>query len=208
MARPIRREDAIDAFRPIISLLRDVVSTARKATTFDVVAADNPDVRRDGHIKRLAGTKRWILVADGLVDGKQKMPEGFGVESSEEDHNAGRYVFRFPGGVFTVKRQPHQDDEGVYLQERLDAIIEQAELAEGIDAGVDLKVFIAVPAAGSGRLIVTHPTLEKPMTILFDEIREAETAPMPARPIPPRGVRSASQQDSASERSQNPVDRS
>jgi hypothetical protein len=178
--RVIRRDDVKASFRPIVPLLEIVIAEARAATTFSVVAKSNPDVTRDGHIRRLGGTKRWMLVADGLVR-ESDFPEGFEVISTEGDHNRGRYVFRFPGGVFTVKKHPHKEDEGAYLQEQLEAVLEQAPLADGIAAEADLKVFLSVPERAPARLIVTHPALDRHMVIFLDEIMADEVPPS----IPP-----------------------
>lgn len=179
--RVIRRDDVKASFRGIMPLLDIVIAEARTASTFSVVAKANPEVTRDGHIRRLEGTKRWMLVADGLVARESEMPQGYGVISNDVDHNSGRYVFRFPLGVFTVKKLPHKEDEGAYLQEQLEAVLEQAPLAEDIDAEADLKVFLSVPARYPARLIVTHPALDRHMVISLDEIT-AQAPPVSITP--------------------------
>ena len=186
MSRVIRSEEVYTAFRPIKPLLDDVIDEARKGSSYAVVASANPDVGREAHIHRLQGTKRWILVADGIVARRAAMPVGYGVASTESDHNSGKYVFSFPGGVFTVKREPHEPDEGAYLQERLEQILEEAPLAEGINPHADLKVFLSVSASGSARLIVAHESLSDPMVLLLDDIREP---PLVVAPQPERRVR-------------------
>ena len=72
-ARLIRRDDVIDAFRPILPLMQEIIATARAATTPEKVKAANPDVARDSLRSRIAGLKRWGLVADGLVTAGPRM---------------------------------------------------------------------------------------------------------------------------------------
>ena len=112
--------------------------------------------------------------------------------STDHQHNGGQYVFRFPGGVFTVKQAPHQDaDEGAYLQERLEEILAAAPLAEGIDGTADMRVYLSVPARREARLIVTHTTLSEPMTITLSEIAARPlVAPAASRRPARRRVRS------------------
>lgn len=198
MPRLIERDDVKGRFRPIMPLLNDVVDKARGATAYNVTSAAHPEVTRAAHLRRFAGSKRWVMVADGLVARAAELPAGFQVHSKEEDHNAGKYVFGFPGGVFTIRREPHQaENEGQYLQLSLDRVREDAPLADGIDAFADLVVYVRVPAQTAPRLIVTHPTLDKAMVIMLDEIEPDDLgdAVTPLRPddsgLPPRGVRSA-----------------
>src|SRR4051812_12431936 len=125
--RAPRREDVIDAFRPLAPILERVIRDARAQTTLEVMRAAVPTVKRESHHHRLCGNVRWMLIADGLVEAGAEgdFPVGFAVESSDLQHNSGQYVFSFPRGVFTVKRKPHKDDDdGIYLQERLDEILE------------------------------------------------------------------------------------
>jgi hypothetical protein len=185
MAAEPTREHLISVFGPAAALIADVVARARTASAFTVVATSNPEVRRDSHLQRLAGAKRWMLTADGLVDRQSELPEGFGVLSSDADHNGGRYVFRFPGGVFTIRREPHKEDEGSYLQEQLD-VFKDAPLAEGL-AGTEVKIFVSVPATGFVRLIVVHPAFDEAMVISLDEILERHRPPVDVVPTaPPR----------------------
>jgi len=197
MALLIERDDVKARFRAIMPLLNDVIDKAREATAYDVTCAAHPEVTRAAHLRRFAGSKRWVMVADGLVTRAEELPDGFHVHSSEEDHNAGKYVFGFPGGVFTIRREPHQaENEGQYLQLSLDRVHEDTPLADGIDAFADLVVYVRVPAQSPPRLIVTHPTLDKAMVIMLDEIEPEDLGGVvtPLRPddsgLPPRGVRS------------------
>ena len=197
MAPVIERDDVKARFRPVMPLLNDVISRARAATAYDVTCEAHPEVSRAAHLRRFAGSKRWVMVADELVRRAAELPDGFHVQSTEEDHNAGKYVFSFPGGVFTVRREPHQaENEGQYLQLSLARVREDTPLADGIDAFADLVVYVRVPAQKAPRLIVTHPTLDRTMVILLDEIEPDELSAVTelhpeARGLPARGVRSA-----------------
>src|SRR4051794_36956848 len=104
----IERDDVMARFRPIMPLLNDVIDKARAAIDYDLTVAANPEVKRAAHLRRFAGSKRWVMVADGLVALAREFPVGFHVQSTEEEHNSGKYVFSFPGGVFTIRREPHQ----------------------------------------------------------------------------------------------------
>jgi hypothetical protein len=200
MAPLIERDEVKARFRPIMPLLNNAIDEARAATAYEVTCAVHPEVTRAAHLRRFAGSKRWVMVADGLVARAAELPAGFHVHSTEEDHNAGKYVFGFPGGVFTIRRDPHQaENEGQYLQLSLDRVREDTPLAAGVDVFADLVVYVRVPAQSAPRLIVTHPTLDKAMVITLDEIEPdgIGDAVAPLRPDdsgpPPRGVRSARQ---------------
>lgn len=190
--RVIRRDDVKAMFRPIVPVLEAVIEEARAASSFKVVAKANHEVTRASHLHRLCGAKRWMVAADALVVREPDMADGFGVMSDDVDHNSGKYVFRFPGGVFTIKKQPHKEEEGAYLQEQLEAVLEQAPLADSINAEADLKVFLSIPERLPARLIVTHPALSTRMVIFLDEIT-SEEAPttLPSRDTVVTAVRSA-----------------
>ena len=195
MPKVVRREDVIAAFGPVVPLLRTVILDARTNASAEAVAAAHPTLNaigRDGHIRRVAGTLRWLYVAEGLVAKLPAGPEGFGVISGSTDHSQGRFVFQFPSGVFTVRRQPHQEDEEhVYIQERLTGLLEQVPLAAGLSHDADLVAYLAVPAEGVVQLHVTHTTLTDPMTIALDEFVVQPTGHLPKpAPLPERQVTS------------------
>jgi hypothetical protein len=173
MQRVIHRDEVITAFAPVVPLLRGIIVRGRNDASADVVAAAHPRLRsigRVGHIRRIAGTLRWLYIAEDLVLELAVGPTGFSVLSSDADHSQGRFVFRFPGGVFTVRRQPHTDkDENVYIQECLREVLEQAALADGVDGSADLTIYIGIGAEGLPKLHVAHPTLKDPMMITLDE---------------------------------------
>jgi hypothetical protein len=191
MARVVTREEIIAGFRPIGQLIESLVDVARIGSEYELVRAANPEVARPSHIRRLQGSKRWMLMVDGLVTARSSLPYGYGVITSDADHNSGKYVFLFPGGVFTVKRHPHHDDEGAYLQECLEEVLKQAELRPGLDPNAGIKIRLSVPDKGGVTLIATHSTLPKPLHIALDEVTELSTPnALPVAPRPRPQVRS------------------
>lgn len=188
MAAPITRDQMKETFAPMVPLVEEAVEEARIASSQQVIADTNPEVSRLAHRRRLGGTKRWMVLADGLVQRAPRFPEGFGLESTEEDHNQGKYAFRFPLGLCTIRREPHSEEQGKYLQERLEGVLEQAQLAPEIDAFAGVKAYISVPPEGPVCLIATHPTLSEPMVILLDEIERGDgpdsVAALPSGPLP------------------------
>jgi hypothetical protein len=182
MADAVTRDWVKEAFRPISSFLMQAAEDAQRIASFRAVATANPSVNRESHIHRVAGTLRWMLTAEGLVGFSGAMPGGYGVWSTDADHNGGRYVFRWPGGVFTIKRTPHEEDEGFYLQERLDLVAAGLKEASG-GSPTDVTVYLSVPPQRCPKLIVTHSTLSEPFTIALDELLEEEPVALPnARP--------------------------
>ncbi|HEY2717932.1 MAG TPA: hypothetical protein VGI73_17100 [Solirubrobacterales bacterium] len=180
----VTREKLKVAFAPIVPLIEEAVEEARIASSRQVIAAANPEVKRLAHLQRLAGTKRWMVLADGLVRRKESYPDGFILESTDADHNQGKYAFRFPMGICTVKREPHSEDDGQgkYIQEAIEGVLEQAQLAPNIDAFAAVKAYISVPPEGVVRFIATHPTLSEPVVILIDEIARADMGSVVAGP--------------------------
>jgi hypothetical protein len=184
----IKGDEIIAAFLPAADVLEAAVAHGREVSTVERMAAANPEVTREAGLKRLGGAKRWLVIADRLVVEMAKLP-GFGVLTSEAQHNQGQYVYQFPGGVFTVKRDPHDatdPEDGKYLQEALEGVLENAELAPHIDADAAVKVYLAVTAK-TAQLKVTHTTLDKPIVIpLGDLVPEAEPMPQHRKADRPR----------------------
>lgn len=193
MARgSIRRDDIIDQFKPLVPVLEEVIESARLNSSVESLEELHPAIARAAHLRRVSGTMRWILIADGLVARAGSLPQGYRVLSQESDHNAGRYVFGWPGGVLTVRRQPHDEDEGLYVQERLEEVLAATDLAPGLDLGADAIAYLSVPSSRPARLIVTHETLSEPMIIALDEIgrHTSVVSPLPASPVPTARVSS------------------
>ena len=187
-ARLITREEMITAFRPLHAVLESEIAEARKVTTLKVIAARHPEITRQAHLQRIAGGNRWMLIADGLVRSVGPI-DGFSVLSDNAQHNQGQYVFGFPGGVFTVKREPHDKTDpadGRYIAMTLEGILDQAELAPGLDPADPITVYLSVTDR-SARLKVTHSTLSDPMTIPLADLAEpAEPIAAPAQQDRPR----------------------
>jgi len=180
MKRVVKQAEVIEAFRPANKLLDDAVDSARRLTTLERYKQLHPEIGREAGLKRLAGQARWLLIADGIAASIGSLA-GFGVLSTEQQHNSGQYVFEFPGGIFTVRREPHDEtdaDDGKYFNEAFDGILEQAELADGIDGDAPLRVYLSV-SQKAAVLKVCHPTLngdvlKVPLTDLH----------VPAEPMP------------------------
>jgi hypothetical protein len=189
MEVPVTRERLKAAFAPMVPLIEEAVEEARIASSRQAIAAANPEVKRPAHLQRLAGTKRWMVLADGLVRREENYPKGFFLESTDADHNQGKYAFRFPMGICTVKREPHNEEEGQgkYIQEAIDGVLEQAQLSPDIDAFAAVKAYISVPPEGVVRIIATHPTLPEPMVILIDEIARPDIDSVSAGQLPDSG---------------------
>lgn len=174
-----KRKDLHSSFEPIVPTLREVIASARMESRIEDVQQPFPTVGRLAHYRRLRGTVRWMVICELLRARAPGFPEGFGLASTELDHNQSRYAFRFPLGIFTVKREPHDETakEGTWFTERLEGIAEQAALAPDVDAFAGVKAYVSVPAEGSSRLIFDHPTLEEPIQIALDEFGDQSVPP-------------------------------
>lgn len=181
MAASITRERMIGAFAPAHSILQGAIDNARELTTLERFRELHPEVPRESGLMRLMGQTRWLVVAEDLVAGVPTV-DGFGVLSSEAQHNSGQYVFSCPHGAFTVKREPHDEDDpadGRYIQEALD-LLEDTQLAEGIDAGAPIKAYLSVTARAAV-LKICHPTLSNVMKIpVADLMAPAAAGPQAA----------------------------
>lgn len=201
METPFTRDQLKAAFAPIVPVIEEAVEDARVASSSKAIADANPEVKRVAHRRRLAGQKRWMVLADGMVERAPRFPKGFVLESTDLDHNQGKYAFRFPLGVCTIKREPHEEEKGKYLQERIDGLHEQLQLAPDVDEFVGIKAYVSVPPEGAVRLIATHPKLADPVVVLLDEIeRDASPAIAPAQSsasMPRPAVSSAREADEA-----------
>ena len=188
------RADIKRRFRPILPLIDTIVDEACMATTMEKTKAAHPEITRPSHLNRLRGAKRWMIASDRLASLAPEFPEGFGLWSNEADHNASRYVFQWPGGVFTFRKHHHVENEGTYLERPLDAFNEQHELLEGVENS-GIVLYVSVDADGDRTLIATHEASDKPISIPFEELREpdAATAQMGVikPPTPGARVRSA-----------------
>jgi hypothetical protein len=174
------RQGLIDSFRLIASTLDEIVALARTNATEDSVLAAHPRIKREAHRRRIMGTLRWMIASDTLVERASSMPQGFACLTTEADHNQGRYAFAFPGrpgGVFMVRRKPHDPGEGEYVQNRLDGVLEYAPLAEAFKQS-PLKVYVSIPPKGEARLIGEHRAWDQPLWIPLSEVRSSASVPI------------------------------
>lgn len=172
--RVITREEVIESFQPLHTLLTSTIAHAREHTTLARFEKLHPEITREAARQRLCGQARWILIADGLARDLGAI-EGFEVLSSEAQHNSGQYVFAFPGGIFTVRREPHDredPEDGKYIQEALVELLAEAELAKGVQADEPIVVYLSV-SASTAVLKVQHATLLEPMKIAVSDLAPA-----------------------------------
>ncbi len=196
MALEPTRSGVIESFRPISTLLEEVVRTAQDASSEEKIRRAHPLVERYAHRSRAMGLVRWMVAADQLAARLVEAPDGFGCLTTDADHNQGKYAFSFPGhpgGAFMIRRAPHEPGEGVYVQERLEGVVEQAPLAEQFKHST-LKVYLSIPPSGTALLIAEHPAWPEPVRIPLSELRTvAPIVPAPARPVVMPRVRSTKQ---------------
>lgn len=191
MSTQVSRDHFKDSFAPIVPLIEDVVQNAREATDHQRIAKAMPEITRPSGIARLSGTGRWIAAADGMVDRVRDFPAGFHLHSTEAGHNQGKYIFGCPLGVFTFKREPHEEDKGVYLQDTLDILDQQQPLSGDFDEFAGLKIYISIPATGPVSVIVERPDSAVSMKFLLDEFAAPSKVVAPrANPVSRSIVRS------------------
>lgn len=193
--RVITRDEVIAAFAPLHGVLERVIAHARAQTTLERFAKLHPEIEREAGVKRLCGQARWMLVADGLAASIGSI-DGFAVRSSEAQHNSGQYLFEVPGGLLTVRQEPHDDsdpDDGKYFQQALTEILEQAELAPGINADEPIAVYLSV-TADTALLKVCHSTIDGVMKIPVDDL-QAPPQPLPAPSDRPRARARSTRKD-------------
>ncbi len=146
----------IEQMAPIGELLQELIEAAQALSTVQHAAASYPQLRRDAHLSRVSGIVCWALVTDGLVEAARqgRFPTGFSVATTEAQHNAGRYAFTFPGGVFTVRREPHDDekDEGLFMQESFKEVTELLDKQGAPDEKEGMRVWIKIAPAGAAKL--------------------------------------------------------
>lgn len=171
-------------------MIATVVDQAQAGARYELVDAGIPSVHRVAHLRRLTGAARWMIAADAFVDQSLVWPAGFSVLTTEADHNGGRYAFAFAGGVWTVRRQPHGEKEGGFLQERLEGVIEHAPLAPAF-ARAALKVFLSIPPVGAAKLIAEHRSWDESVVITLGELlaENAAMAHIPSVELPRRTER-------------------
>lgn len=138
---------------PIAELMDEVVTSAYQTYSVTALREKLPDVDRDAHRARVSGLLVWQHVADGLVmaAAADRFPDGFVVLTSDKQHNSGRYLFRFPGGLLTIRRTPHDDDkdEGQFMQESFVEMTEELDNAALPDEQEAARVWLKIAPAGA-----------------------------------------------------------
>jgi hypothetical protein len=138
---------------PAGALVNDVITDAYSGYSIKAVALALPNITRDAHRARVSGLLVWQHVADGLVAAVAagRLPDGWAVVTSEKQHNSGRYLLRFPGGVMTIRRAPHDDekDEGQFMQESFAEITEALDKAAMPDERELARVWLKIAPNGA-----------------------------------------------------------
>src|SRR5947209_2429143 len=133
---------------PIAELMDDIIASAYEEYSMKALREKLPDVDREAHRARVSGLLVWQHVADGLVAAAaaDRFPEDFFVLTSDKQHNSGRYLFRFPGGLLTIRRTPHDDDkeEGQFMQESFVEMTEELDKAALPDEQDAARVWLRI----------------------------------------------------------------
>jgi hypothetical protein len=197
----------IEQLAPIGPLLTELVDAAHTDSTVQHAATSYPNLRRDAHLNRVSGTVCWALVVDGLVDAAKqgRFPEGFSVNTTEPQHNTGRYAFAFPGGVFAVRREPHDDskEQGRFLQQSFKQVTKLMDEQGSPSAETAVRVWIRIAPEGKTKLTARDRHNHKIVITLSDllEISTPQATRHPASDTRKTQVRSTlkPEQDSAAE---------
>ncbi len=139
---------------PVAGLANEIITAAYEDYSIKALTTTLPNVDRDAHRARVSGLLVWIHVADGLVaaGATDRLPEGFVVLTNDKQHNSGRYLIRFPGGLLTIRRAPHDDgkDEGQFMQESFAEMTEELDKAALPDEQQAARVWLKIaPNGGS-----------------------------------------------------------
>lgn len=193
---PSMSQRVIEQLSPIAPLLEELTDNAYLTGTVQRVAAAFPDLYRGAHLKRVAGTVRWAMVVDGLVDADadDRFPEGFTVQTTESQHDRGCYAFAFPGGVFALRRAPHDDEqaEGRFLQQSFEQVTKLMD-AEGLqNAETAVRVWVHISPDGKTKLTARDRYGHESVVMLTQllEALEVPAIPLPSPTVPQTGVRS------------------
>jgi hypothetical protein len=198
-------ERMIQDLAPVAPLLDRLIESANTETTPKLVAQAFPGLRRPSHLRRVGGMARWAEVADGLVaaDHAGELPAGYSLGTDEADHNRGQYAFRYPGGVFTLRRSPHDDEqhEGVFLQQQFQEIVDLLDEQGAPDADDAVRVWIKIRPEGN-TTFTARDRYGHETTVTLHEILAAASTPPAIHPVtdvlPRTLVRSNRQQDTGS----------
>ena len=191
------RDRLIEQLAPIGSLLDELVTAAYAGGGTRPTATAYPSLRRAAHLKRVSGIVCWVLVADGLVAAHEegRFPEHFSVRSSDAQHNSGRYAFAFPGGVFSVRREPHDDDqdEGQFLQQSFEEVTKVLDEQGSPDATTAVRVWISIAPDGQTKLTARDRHDHEVVVTLHQSAVTGLPLPAAIPPLPHRDTRSFAQ---------------
>lgn len=190
MATTTLENRLIEQLAPIGPLLMELIDAAHADSTVKHAATSYPKLRRDAHLSRVSGTVCWALVVDGLVDAAKqgRFPNSFSVDTTEAQHNAGRYAFTFPGGVFAVRREPHNDskEQGRFLQESFKQVTKLMDEQGAPNAETAVRVWIRIAPEGQTKLTARDRHNHKSVITLSDLL---EASAPPATPHPASDTR-------------------
>jgi hypothetical protein len=183
------QERLIEQLTPIAELMDEIIDTAYDTCSLRSIGDTWPRLRRDAHRARIRGIVVWAQVVDGLVDAAAdgRFPEGFAVLTSDKQHNSGRYLFRFPGGVLTIRRAPHDDgkDEGQFMQETFREMIEELDKAALPDDSDAARVWIRIAPQGDTAFLAQDRYGHQVTVPLADLLQHAAATVQPVSATPP-----------------------
>ncbi len=184
----------IEQFAPLAPLLERLVDSAVAETDVTVAAKAFPTLHRVAHMRRVAGMARWAIIADGLVAAELvgELPDGYSVRSTDSDHNRGQYTFRFPGGLFTLRRAPHDDEkpEGVVMQQQFEQIVRLMDEQGAPGAEEAVRVWIR-PRPDGKTTFTARDRHRHETSVTLADLLSAITPPAgahPGAPVTPRTV--------------------
>jgi hypothetical protein len=194
-----RQDDIEGLLRQIAPLFIDIAQRAQ------VAAADFADtdwarkhLARTASVNQMAGTGRWRIVGDSIVDRQAELPSELVLTTDDGEQNQGRYYLAAPelAIVLTVRRKPHPEDEQpAALQLQIEGVLENAP----VDFGDQIVVYFAVPPIGQepnfavatrGKQTVLYRLID----LVEDRVASSETGTttdLPAAPPPGTIVRSS-----------------
>jgi hypothetical protein len=193
----------IEQLSPLGPLLERLIDHAMAETEMPKAAKAFPALRRDAHLRRVVGLVRWAEVADGLVAAEVagELPNGYSVVTTEADHNRGQYSFRFPGGLFTLRRHPHDDaqNEGMFLQQQFAEIVRMMDTQGAPGADETVRVWIKLRPEGDTTFTARDRYGHETHVTLADLLAANVAMPSTVRLVGPAPSRTAVRSNRASD---------
>jgi len=206
-----RQDDIEGLLRRIAPLFIDIAQRAQ------VAAADFADsgwardnLTRTASVNQMAGTGRWRMVGDNIVNRQSELPAGLALTTEDSEQNQGRYYLADQelAVVLTVRRKPHPEDEQpAVLQLQIEGVLEQAP----VDFGDEIVVYLAVPPLGKEPTFTVTTRGKEPITYQLIDLIEDRAAPrdetliedLPTAPPPGTIVRSTLDAEDVKDQSLN-----